>query len=233
MNPAVVGYHIRGHREHPIVPALGQHVDTDAGECAVLGDKGVVDAMYASDETPDAGEVQPRDGRARKHAGAVARRRESTEGFGRDLNVGIEVDPWKRTADVVADRDCSSLARHWGLDHPYIEPTGNRRRFIGARVRNHDHIELARLRGGEQPRQIRGDHRRLVVRWDDDARNRPTVIAVRDWTTVHSDLRILRRHDATDTPLDRISAPVTADRSNRASPLSNMRRRTSFGRTGA
>lgn len=233
MDPAVVGYHFRGHRKNPIVPALGQHVDTDAGERAALGDKGVVDAMHASDEMPDAGEVQPRDGRASEHAGAVARRHESTDGFGRDLDVGIKVDPWKRTADVVADRDCSSLPRHRGLDHPYVERTGDRRRLIGTRVRYHDHIELARLRRGEQPGQVRGDHRRLVVRWDDDARNRPPVIAVRDWTTVHSDLRILRRHNATDTPLDRISARDTADRPNRAGLLSNMRRETSVGRTGA
>jgi hypothetical protein len=233
MDPAVVGNHIRGHREHPIMPGLGQHVDTDAGERAARGDKGVVDAMYASDETPDAGEVQPRDGRAGEHAGTVARRYERADGFGRDLDVGIEVHPRKRTAHVVADRDRSRLPRHRCLDHACVEPTRDRGRFIGARVRNHNHVELARLGGGQQPGQIRGHHRRLVVRRDDDARDRPPVIAVRDGTSVHSNLRILRHHDATHTPLERISVPVTAERSNRAGLLSNMRRRPSLGWAGA
>jgi hypothetical protein len=231
MGPAVVGNHIRGHREHPIVPCLGQHVDTDAGECAVRGDKGVVDAMYASDQVPHAGEVQPRDGRAGEYARAAARRHKGTDGFSRDLDVGIEVDPRKRTADVVAGRDRSRLPGHRCLEHAYVECAGDRCRFIGARVRNHDHIEFARLCGGEQPRQIRGDHRRLVMRGDNDAGDWPPVIAVRERTTVHSDLRILRHRNATDAPQDRISAPVTADRSNRVGLLSNRRRHTSFGWT--
>jgi hypothetical protein len=187
-----------------------QHVDADAGECPVRSDQAIVDSMHTGNEASDAGQIHPRGRRTGEHARAFARRHEGAGGFGGQRYVGVKVEPGERTARIVADRDRVCLPGQRCLDHADIERTGNGRRVVGTRVRNHDDVELAGARSSEQPGQIRRDYRRLVMRRDDDACDRLPAMHVR--ISVHSDLRVLLLHIVTDTPQDRISATVPDDR---------------------
>jgi hypothetical protein len=217
MDPAVVGDDLRGHRKDPGVPGLGQDVYPDTGQHAVRRNETVVDTVHAGHESPHAGQVHPRHRGASENAGTFAGSDESSKGLCRQHHVSIEIDPGVRPARRVAHRDRMRLSVYRCLDDAYVERPGDRRGVVTARIRHHDHVELARTAVLQKPLQVRCDDRGLVVGRDHHARRRAVRIPDRGRILVHSDLPVASRRTTLGAPPDRITAAGAADRLERPS----------------
>ena len=151
---------------------LGERVDAHPGQSAVRRDEPVVHAVHATGQPPDAGQVQVRHGGTGQHVGRTARGDECPHRPGIQLDVGVEVDAGKGPAGIVAQAQRVRLARHRCLDHPGARLLRERGGAVGARVGHHDDVELARDGTGQQPAQVAGDDRLLVVGRNHDADHR-------------------------------------------------------------
>lgn len=171
MDEAVVGDHV-GHREHPGVALLGQRVRAHPGQHPVRRDEPLVHAVHATGQPPDAIQVQLRHGGTGKHAGRTARRDQCAHRPGAQLDVGVQIDAGKGPAGTVAQAQRVRLAPHRCLDHPRTRLAGERGGAIGAGVGHHDDVELTGDGPVEQPAQVAGDDRLLVVRRNHDADHR-------------------------------------------------------------
>ncbi len=220
MNPAVVGDHIRRHREHSRVPGVGQDVDTDSGERAIRRDQSVVHAMDPADEPSDPGQIKLRHRRTSEHAGPYARRDEGAHRRCRQPYVGIQVDPRKRARDGIAERNRVRLAGRLGFHDPHA----GRRRDLGsavvAGIGDDDDVELVRRRSRQESAEICRDDGFLVVRRHDDTdcRSRRTGRP----RAAHADLHAAPPVRATvDASPDTVSAGTATARSDPRS-LSSM-----------
>jgi hypothetical protein len=178
MDETVVGDHVR-HREDPCVPRLGEHVRAHAGQRAVRRDQPVVHPVHPAGQPADTGQVQRRYRGTGQYAGRGARGGQRPYRRGVHPHVGVQVYPGKGPAGLVAQAQRVRLARHGGLDHPYAGLPGERGGAVGARVGDHDDVELAGRRTGEQVPQVAGDDRLFVVRGHHNADDHPHRVAVR------------------------------------------------------
>jgi hypothetical protein len=176
MDPAIVGDHVR-HREDPGVPGLGQHVDTRAGQSAVRRDQALVHAVHATHDRAGAIEVLRWYRRAREDTGPLARRGQRAHRARVERHVGVEVHPRERAAVGVAEPERWYLPRRRRLEDPYPGLPGDLGRAVGARVRDHDDVELTGRGTGEELPQVRRDDGFLVVRRYDDADRRGVRLA--------------------------------------------------------
>jgi hypothetical protein len=190
MHPAIVGDHIR-HREDPRMTLFGERVDAHAGQRAARRDQPLVHAVHPPHDAPDAVEVQHRNRGAGQDAGAGGRRDQGTHRRRAQLHVGIEIHPGEGTADRVAEPDGVRLAGHRGLDHPYAGLLGDLGGTVGARVRDHDDVELAGGRAVEKAPQAAREDGLLVVRRDHDADHRSLAHAYRPSLAARQDSRAL------------------------------------------
>jgi hypothetical protein len=195
MDPTIVGDHVR-HREDPRVPAFGEDVDAHAGEPPGRRDEVLVHPVHATHHPADAVEVEARHRRAGPDAGSRGRHDQSPHRVGGESHVRVQVDPRKRPAGLVAEAQRRNLAGNRSLQHAYADPPGDLGRPIGAGIGHHDHIELARLRAGEQPPEVGLEHRLLVVRRHHDADDRLPLAG---------GLARLAHRTAPLSPLDRIA----------------------------
>jgi hypothetical protein len=171
MDPTIVGDHVR-HREDPRVPAFGEDVDAHPGERPRRRDEVLVDAVHATHHPADTIEVEAGRRRARQDAGPGCGRDQGPDRLRGQLHIRVQVDPGKRVAGLVAEAQRGHLAGNRGFHDPYADPPGDLGRPIGACVGHHDHVELPRLRAGEQPPQVAVENGLLVVRRHDDAHDR-------------------------------------------------------------
>lgn len=174
MDPFVVGDHLR-HREDPGVPGLGEDVDADARQRAVGLDELIVDVVHAPQQPADAGHVQLRHRRAGQHAGLGTRLRQGAHRRGRQLDVGVEIDPGKRPARLVTQAQRVGLAADRRLDHADARFPGDPGGAVTAGVGHDDHVELAGCRTVQQTTQVGPEDRLLVVRRNNDADRRILV----------------------------------------------------------
>jgi hypothetical protein len=172
MDQTVVRDDIR-HREDPGVAPLRQHVGAGTGQCPVRRDQRVVYPVHPPHDPAHAGEVESRRGRGGQHAGCRAGGDQLTHRGCGQLDVGVEVQAGEGAAYRVAQPQGVRLARHRGLLYPYAVDLPRRvRGRVGARVGDHDDVELAGRRAVEQPAQIAGDDGLFVVCRYDDADHR-------------------------------------------------------------
>jgi hypothetical protein len=201
MDQAIVGDHVR-HREDPGVPRLGEHVDAHAGQRAMGRDQVLVHAVHAPDQPTDTIQIQARHRGTGEHTGRGAGGDQGPHRRGVEFHIGVEVDPGKAAAFRVAEAKRVRLARHWRLDDADPARARDRGRTIGAGVGDHDHVELARSRAGEQYAQVGGDHRLLVVRRHHDAGDRrPARLRVAHVPAA----RLLAHANRLPPPADRIA----------------------------
>jgi hypothetical protein len=221
MNPAVVGDHIRRHREDTRVPGVREDIDADSGERAIRRDQAVVHAMDPTDEPTDPGQLKLRHRRTSEHAGPCARGDEGARRRCRQPYVGVQVDPGKRARDRIAERDRVGLAGRVGFNDPH---TGRLRELgsaVVACVGDDDDIELVRRGSRQKGAEICRDDGFLVVRRHDDTdcRSRRTG---RPRRAAHADLHAAPPKRATvDAPPDTVSAGTATERSDPRS-LSSM-----------
>jgi hypothetical protein len=172
MYQTIVGDDV-GHREHPGVPLFGEHVAAGAGERPVRRHQRVVHAVHPLHQPADAGQVQPRRRGAGEDAGGRAGRDQRARRGRVQLHVGVEVQPGEGAAGRVAQPQRVRLSGYRGLDHPdAVDRPGGFRGTVGARVGDHDDVELAGCRTVEQPSQVVRDDGLLVVCRYDDADSR-------------------------------------------------------------
>jgi hypothetical protein len=171
MDPTIVGDHVR-HREDPRVPALGEDVDAHPGQRPRRRDEVLVHAVHPTHHPADAVEVEAWSRRARENAGLGGRGDQGAHRLGGQLHIRVEVDPRKGAAGLVTETQRRHLAGHRRLHDPYAHPPGDVGRPIGAGVRHHDDVELARPRASEQPPQVAVEYGLLVVGGHDDAHHR-------------------------------------------------------------
>jgi hypothetical protein len=188
MDPAIVGDHV-GHREDPRVPLFREHVDAHAGQRAAGRDQLLVHAVHPARDRSDAVEVQHRYRGAGQDAGTGGRRDEGTHRRRAQLHVGVEIDPGEGTAQLVPEPDGVRLAGHRGLHHPYAGFLGDLRGAVGARVRDHDDVELAGGGAVEEAPQVAREDGLLVVRRDHDADHRSLAHAYRPSLAARQDSR--------------------------------------------
>ena len=162
------------------LPALRrQHVDPVADE--VVGKVRQFGELLVegADEPRRTAQVDPHE-RGRAHGLAALERNDGRpEAGGAELDVGVEVRTGERcdgTVTLVQRHDLRWLGQ---LDdtHRGTERSGTLRRAVLAAVGDDDDVELSRLGPVEQAPQTTLDHVLLVVRRDDDGRNR-TLVAV-------------------------------------------------------
>jgi len=169
VDETIVGNDV-GHREDPVPASLGEDIRAGAGQGALRLDQRLVNPVHPLDHPARAGQVELR----RRGTGQDARLRAGRHQLayrGRvQLHVGVEVDARERGAGRVAQPQRVRLARHRRLDdsHAVHLPRG-RGGAVRARVRHHDHVELAGRAAVEQPAQVRRHDRFLVVRRNDYA----------------------------------------------------------------
>jgi hypothetical protein len=171
MYEAIVGNDVRN-REHPGMTLLGEHVDAHSGQSPSRRNEPVVHLVHATGQPPDTIQVQLRHGGTGQHAGRIARGDKCPHRPGIHLNVSVKVDAGKSPAGLVAQAQRVRLARHRCLDHPGARLAGERRGTVGAGVGHHDDVELAGDGTGEQPAQVAGDDRLLVMGRNHDADHR-------------------------------------------------------------
>jgi hypothetical protein len=171
------------------MPRFGEHVDADAGQRAAGCDQLLVHPVHPPRERPHAVEVQLRDRGAGQDAGTGGRRDQGAHRRRVQLDVGIQVNPGKGTAQLVPDPDGVRLTGYRRLDHAHVEVLGHLGRPVGARVGDHDDVELAGCRTVEQAREVAGEYRLLVVRRDHDADHRPLAHRYRLSSAARQDSR--------------------------------------------
>ena len=171
MNPTIVGDHIR-HREGPGVPLLREHVGANAGQRPLWRDQLLVHVVHPPGEAADPIQIQQRNRGAGQHAGPGAGRNEGTHRLRAQFHVGVQVDAGKGTAGLVAEPERVRLTWHRRLNNPHTGLPGHLSRAVGAGVGNHDDVELAGSRRGEEPAQIVRDDGFLVVCRHNDADHR-------------------------------------------------------------
>ncbi len=221
MNPAVVGDHVRRHREHPRVAGVGQDVHADSGERSIRRDQVVMHAMDPADESTDAGQLKLRHRRTSDHAGPCASGDERAHGRCRQPYVGVQVDPWKRARDCIAERDRVRLAGSLGFDDAHANRLRDVCSAVVAGIGDDDDVELVRRGFREKGAKIRRDDGFLVVcRNDDtDGRSRRTRGPRR---AAHAVLHAAPPVRATvGAPPDTVSAGTATERSDPRS-LSSM-----------
>jgi hypothetical protein len=221
MNPAVIGDHIRRHREDARVPDVGQDVDADSGQRAIRRDQLVVDTVDPTDEPTDSSQLKLRHRRTGEHAGPRARGDERTRRRCRQAHVGVEVDPRKRMGRCITEHDRVRLAGRFGLDDPHAGRSRDLSRAVVASVGDDDDVEFARLGARQEGAEIHPDDGFLVVRRHDDTHCRPRGTS-RLRRTAHADLHAAQpRRTTVDAPTDTVSAGTATERSDPRS-LSSM-----------
>ena len=169
MDQTIVGDDI-GHREDPAVPLLGQRVTAGAGQHPVRAHQRVVHPVHSPGDRSHPGQVQLRHRRAGQHSRLGAGTDQGTQRLGVQPHIRVQVDPGVRPADAVAQTQRVRLAGHVRLEHPHAVHSARRlRRTVGAGVGHHHDIQLARRAAVQQPLQVGGDDRFLVVCRHDDA----------------------------------------------------------------
>jgi hypothetical protein len=172
MDQTIVGDDV-GHRKHPRMALFGEHVAAGAGQRAVRRHQRVVHPVHPPGGPADAGQVELRRRGAGEDAGGRAGRDQRAHRGRVQLHVGVEVDPREGTACRVAQPQSVGLSRYRGLDDPHpVDRPGGHGGTVGARVGDHDDVELAGCRTVEQPAQVARDDGLLVVRRYDDADSR-------------------------------------------------------------
>jgi hypothetical protein len=161
------------HREDPGMPLFGEHVGAGAGQRPVRRDQLFMHAVYALHHPADPVQVQQWRRGTGQDAGCGARGDQRPHRLGAQLYIGVQVEPGEGTASRVAQPQRVRLARHRRLDDPHaVDLPGGFRGTVGARVGDHDDVELTGGRTVEQPSQIARDDGLLVVRRYDDADSR-------------------------------------------------------------
>jgi hypothetical protein len=174
MDPTVIRDDI-GHREHPGVPGLGEHVDAHPGQRAVRSDQLLVHPVYPTDQTAHPGQVQLRPGRAGQHPGPRAGLDQRAHRRRVQFHVGVQINAGEGAAGRVAQPQRVGLSGYRRLDDPHAGLPRRGGRTVSAGVGHHDDVELAGRRAGQQPAQIAGDDGGLVVCRHHDAHHRADV----------------------------------------------------------
>ena len=172
MDQTIIGDDI-GHREHPGVPLVGEHVGTGAGQRPGRPDQLLVHAVHPLDDPADAGQVEPGPGSRREHARGPAGGDQRPHRVRVDLDVRVEVQAREGAGLRVTQAHRVRLSGYRRLDDADAGyRPGHLGGTVGACVRDDDDVELAGYGTGEQPAQVARDDGFLVVRRYDDAHGR-------------------------------------------------------------
>jgi hypothetical protein len=189
MHPAIVGYDIGRHRENSCVPLCGQHIYPSAGQDAVRCDQAVMDSVDTSDDAAHTREVKAGHRCTSEHPGPGACQYQRSNGFRRQLHVGVQVNTREGAAEFVPDADRVGLARYGRLHNADVKRPRDLGRSVDARIWHHDYVKLTRGCRGQEVPKIRRDDGFLVVRRHDDTDNRSRG-AVRLRIVDHVDLQV-------------------------------------------
>ena len=171
MNQAVIGKHI-GQWKDPSVSVLGEYVDPHTSERAPGRHQLFVHPVHTAcraaraDQIPDGHRSCGESVRTIQGGHQRARRRAL------EFDVRVGVDPRKSDTFRIAEPQRVRFARRGGLHNPHTGLAGDLGGAVGARVRYDDDVKFARRGAGQKYLETPTQHGLLIVRRDDDARER-------------------------------------------------------------